>query len=412
MIFLSHDHVKDYITEDYSRARILIRHNITSTGQLEELIASLQEFLDNEIDPGLRAQITGDSLLSLSATHAMIEGQLQSILLLLLFFILIISFLFTDLRVGMLAAIPNVFPVIVLFGVMGYADIPLNIGTTMAAAIAIGIAVDDTMHFMLRYNQELKTTRHPSLAMYTTLHEEAMPVLSTSIALIAGFLVFSQSGFVPVAQFGILSALVIATAVIADFVITPLVISALRLVTLWDLLSSRLQQQVIPHSPLFRGMRPWQIRRFVLSSALIEYAPGEYVFRQDDESNELYVVMSGVVKVSMPGEADGGEMTVNEFGSGEIFGDIAMLAGEHRKTDAVALTHTTVLVMSREAITSTTLFHPFISSRLFYNLAHDISRRWVEFVLRVKTREDALARHEEGEGDEETSGTTSRTDQA
>ena len=402
MIFLSHENVKDYVTEDYSRARILVRHNIASTEQLDELIDSLQEFIATEIDPGLRMQITGDSVLSLSATHAMIKGQLQSIFLLLLFFVLIISLLFTDVRVGLLAAIPNMFPVIVLFGVMGYAEIPLNIGTTMAAAIAIGIAVDDTMHFMLRYNQELKTTKHQSLAMYTTLHEEAMPVLSTSIALIAGFLVFSLSEFVPVVQFGILSALVIASALIADFVITPLVISAVRLVTLWDLLSSRMQQQVIPKSPLFRGMRPWQIRRFVLSSTLIEYAPGDYVYHQHDDSSELYLVMSGVVKVTVPG-TDGSvsKMTVNEFGSGEIFGDIAMLAGEQRKTNAVALTDTTVLVMSREAINSTTLFHPFISSRLFYNLSRDISRRWVEFVMRVKTGGDTLAQNEEVRGDED-----------
>ena len=402
MIFLSHENVKDYVTEDYSRARILVRHNIASTEQLDELINSLQDFIATEIDPGLRMQVTGDSVLSLSATHAMIKGQLQSILLLLLFFALIISLLFTDFRVGLLAAIPNIFPVIVLFGVMGYAEIPLNIGTTMAAAIAIGIAVDDTMHFMLRYNQELKTTKHQSLAMYTTLHEEAMPVLSTSIALIAGFLIFSLSEFVPVAQFGILSALVIASALIADFVITPLVISALRLVTLWDLLSSRMQQQVIPKSPLFRGMRPWQIRRFVLSSTLIEYAPGDYVYHQHDESSELYLVMSGVVKVTVPGTDDSvSKMTVNEFGSGEIFGDIAMLAGEQRKTNAVALTDTTVLVMSREAINSTTLFHPFISSRLFYNLSRDISRRWVEFVMRVKTGGDTLAQNEEVRGDED-----------
>ena len=67
--------------------------------------------------------------------------------------------------IGLLAAAPNIFPVILLFGLMGYAGIPLNVGTAMTAAIAIGIAVDDTLHFMLRYNQELRTSKSQTLAM-------------------------------------------------------------------------------------------------------------------------------------------------------------------------------------------------------------------------------------------------------
>ena len=197
---------------------------------------------------------------------------MQSVLLILTFFIVIITFMFTDLRVGLIAALPNMFPVVILFGVMGYAGDPLNIGTTMAAAIAIGIAVDDTLHFMLRYNQELRTSQSHTRAMQNTIYEEALPVVSTSIALTVGFLVFVLSDFAPVAQFGLLSAVVISTALLADFVITPLAISSLRLVTLWDLLSSRVRQQVIPRSPLFRDMRPWQIRKFVLSSTLLEFS--------------------------------------------------------------------------------------------------------------------------------------------
>ncbi|MCB1728598.1 MAG: cyclic nucleotide-binding protein, partial [Gammaproteobacteria bacterium] len=116
-----------------------------------------------------------------------------------------------------------------------------------------------------------RTSKSQALAMQKTIYEEALPVVSTSVALTVGFLVFAQSDFTPVAQFGLLSALVISTALVADFVITPLAMSLLRLVTLWDLLSSRLRHQIIPRSPLFRGMRPWQIRKFVLSSTLLEF---------------------------------------------------------------------------------------------------------------------------------------------
>ncbi len=393
MLFLDYERVRGYITEDYSQTRILVRHSIATTEQLESMLKTIRRFLDENLDDGLRARITGDSVLTLSATNSMIFGQLQSVLLILTFFILIISFIFTDLRVGLIAAAPNIFPVIILFGVLGYAEIPLNIGTTMAAAIAIGIAVDDTLHFLLRYNQELRSSKSQSLAMERTIYEEALPVVSTSIALTVGFLVFSQSSFAPVAQFGMLSALVISTALLADFVITPLAISSLRLVTLWDLLSNRVRNQVIPRSPLFRDMRPWQIRRFVLSSTLLEFRPGEHVYRRDDESTALYLVMKGVVEITVP-RKDGGEgkdPIVDQFGSGQIFGDVALLADERRKTDAVALTPTTLMVLSREAIANVTLFHPFIASRLFLNLARDVSCRWVAFILRVRSAKNDLS---------------------
>jgi len=391
MIFLDYEHVKGYVSDDYATARILVRHNISSTKDLQAFVDKLTGFVDSELDPGLKARITGDSVLTLSATRAMIDGQLQSILLLFGFVILLVSVLFTDFKVGFLAALPNAFPVVVLFGFMGFADIPLNIGTTMAAAIAIGLAVDDTMHFLLRYNQELKTSKSQSRAMHLTIYSEALPVVSTSVALTAGFLVFAMSDFEPVAQFGILSALVMITALVADFVVTPLAMSSLRLVTLWDLLSSRMRQQVIPKSPLFRGMRPWQIRRFILSSTVLDYKAGDYVFRRNDRSNELYLVMKGVVEVSVAKEGrKGGRMVIDQFGSGELFGDVALLAKVPRHADAVALVSTSILVLTRDALRNTTFLHPLLGSKLCLNLAVDISKRWVRLIERTQEAEESL----------------------
>lgn len=390
MLFLDHARVSAYVTGDYSHTRIVVRHAITAEAQLAALFGRIRAYIDSELDRGLRARLTGDSVLSISATRGMIDGQLKSILLIVTFFVLLISFIFTDLRVGLLAALPNVFPVVVLFGFMGYAEIPLNVGTTMAAAIAIGIAVDDTLHLMLRYNLEMRHSKSQTRAMQNALREEALPVFSTSLALITGFLVFAQSEFGPVAQFGLLSALVILVALFADFIITPLTMASLRLVTLWDLLSSRMRRQVIPNSPMFRGMRPWQIRKFVLSSTLLDFAPGAYVYRVGDDSQAMYLVIKGVVEITVPPRTpEGRAAVVDEFGSGQVFGDVAMLAEERRKTNAVALTHTTLMVLSRESIINVTNFHPFTASRLFLNLARDVSCRWVRFIVRVRTAQDS-----------------------
>jgi hypothetical protein len=344
----------------------------------------LEGFVETQVDAGLSARITGDPVLTLSSTRAMINGQLQSILLLIAIVILIIAVLFTDIKVGLLAALPNVFPLLVLFGFMGYAGVPLNIGTAMAAAIAIGLAVDDTMHFLLRYNLELKTSRSQLKAMEATIQGEVLPVIATTIALTSGFLVFSFSDFEPVAQFGLLSALVMVAALVADFVLTPILMSVLRLVTLWDLLSSRLRQQIIPRSPLFKGMRPWQIRRYVLSSSVLEFDAGEAVFTQGDGSHELYLVMSGMVEVSVAIKGGAERRVIDQFESGDLFGDIAMLAGVPRHADAVAQVRTRLLVLSDDALRKAAALNPFLGSRLCINLATDISKRWVRLVQRAQ----------------------------
>lgn len=398
MIFLDQDRVSAYVSDDYSQARIVVRHSIADTDKLQSLLAKIRDHLDTSLDRGLSARLTGDSVLSLSATRSMVFGQLKSVLLILGLFVVIIAFLFTDVRVGLLAALPNAFPIVILFGVMGYAGIPLNIGTAMAAAVAIGIAVDDTLHFMLRYNQKLRGSRDQQHAMQETLYEEALPVVSTSVALICGFLVFTQSGFQPVAQFGLLGALVIGTALLADFVITPMVIASLRLVTLWELLSPEARQRVIPQSALFRDMRPWQIRRFVASSALLEFAPDEAVYLKNDQSDALYLVMSGEIEVRLPqADPSAPAAVVDRFGPGQVFGDVALLAGEPRRTNAIATEPTTLLLLTREAVNNVTFLHPFIASRLFLNLARDVSCRWATFIMRVRRADSDLVERESDE---------------
>ncbi len=141
------------------------------------------------------------------------------------------------------------------------------------------------------------------------------------------------------------------------------------------MLSSHLRQQVIPKSVLFKGMKPWQIRRFILSSTVLDFSAGQAVFCRGDESNELYLVMSGAVEVVVPGGKGGTEdLVVDQFGAGEVFGDVAVLVNQSRLTNAIAIVPTSLLVVHRDALQNTTFLHPIIAGRLFLNLATDVSR--------------------------------------
>jgi CRP-like cAMP-binding protein len=110
----------------------------------------------------------------------------------------------------------------------------------------------------------------------------------------------------------------------------------------------------------------------------------------------MFLVMKGVVEITVPRrDPNSRDPVVDQFGSGQIFGDVAVLADEPRKTNAVALTETTLMVLTREAIANVTHFHPFIASRLFLNLARDVSCRWVAFIVRVRSPHGDLNEREE-----------------
>ncbi|MCB1864181.1 MAG: MMPL family transporter [Chromatiales bacterium] len=383
MLFLDYSHVRGYVSEDYSSARVLIRHRLTDERELRAFLRDIAAYLGTELDRGLDWHITGPSVLSLSSTHAMIRGQLQSVGVLLAAIVFMMALMFADIRVGLIAALPNLFPVIVLFGAMGWFDIPLNIGTTMAAAITIGIAVDGTMHLMLRYNERLKTQGDFARAIHTTIQSEALPMIATSAALVAGFLVFTQSEFLPVRQFGILSALAISVALVANFVVLPLAIASLRVVTLWDLLSVPEIKEVIRSSVAFKGLSDWQIRRFIASGAIRRQRAGDMVYAVGDSSDAMYLVLEGAFESRLPvGE---GEQVVARFGPGDLLGEIALLANEPRHARAVAVADSRLLALTRDSIENNRRWHPYFTSQLFVNLAETASRRLLRLIDREYT---------------------------
>ena len=124
---------------------------------------------------------------------------------------------------------PNLIPIVLNFGLMGYLGVPLNPGTAMVAAIAIGVAVDDTIHLMTRFGTESKRHVDEVDAVRATVRGEAVPIVSTSIALALGFGALSLSNFSIVAQFGLLAATTMIYAAVADLLIMPILLKHLRL---------------------------------------------------------------------------------------------------------------------------------------------------------------------------------------
>ncbi|MEW8323201.1 MAG: MMPL family transporter [Candidatus Thiodiazotropha taylori] len=225
MALLGHASAKSFVSPDYSRARILVRHSISSSKQLNQAIENVRGFVSNTIDPRLNIEVTGESYLNSQAIDYMADGQLRSLLLMLGVIFIIIALTLINVRVGLVAVVVNVFPIAILFGVMGYFHIALDTGTIMVAAIALGIGVDHTMHFVVRYQRLINEGTPHIKSVMQVIRNESVPIVSTAVALAMGFTTLALSSFPPIALFGLLSAMVMLLSLIATFVITPLLLS-------------------------------------------------------------------------------------------------------------------------------------------------------------------------------------------
>ncbi len=225
-LFMGDEDPKSYVSFDWSEINIIVRHNISSSDRLNTLVGQIYDDMDETLDPYLKYQITGKKVLINKAANTIARSQVQGIGLLLVAILIIMTILFTDIKAGLLSLIPNMFPVAIFMGIMGLFQIPLNIGTCMVAAIAIGISVDDTIHFMARYNKEMRNYPDKRQAIKVVLDSEIQPVVSTSFALMLGFGILMFANLTPILYFGLLSAIVMACALIADLLVTPILLTS------------------------------------------------------------------------------------------------------------------------------------------------------------------------------------------
>ncbi len=154
LLFFSDEAVERYVSPDFSQASIRVRHNITSSYELKASLNELRSDIESTVGETLSFQFTGKPVLYARATDQLAQDQAYSVSLILVFIFIILSILFVRIKAGLLALIPNSIPILFLFGTMGWVGIPLNMGTSLIAVCAIGIAVDDTIHLFTRYYKQ------------------------------------------------------------------------------------------------------------------------------------------------------------------------------------------------------------------------------------------------------------------
>jgi CRP-like cAMP-binding protein len=374
LLLLEGRELDQFVDFDASGANIVVRHNLTGSGAISQLRRAIEGYVAREFPSSLVARPTGEAILTNNAVDFLAVNELQSLSLTFVVIGLIHAALFMSLRAGFLSMIPNVVPVMTVYGLMGLVGIPLNISTALVATIAIGITVDDTVHHMVTYNRQLAEHHDQKIAMFNTLRAQGRPIIYVSLALIAGFLPLLTSNLASTVQFGALAVFVMCMAMVSELTLTPVLMYSTRLVSLWDLLVLKMSPELVRRAPLFDGLSAWEARKAVLLGRLRRVSAGTVVVRKGDLGTEMYMVVAGRVRV-FDRHSDGREEALATLAPGAIFGEMALVTGEARSAHVVAATDAELLCLDFAALERIRRRFPYTGAKLFRNLARVLAER-------------------------------------
>lgn len=361
------------INKDFSRTHILVRTTLARSSEITALVKKIEQLAAGLFPPELHAHPTGNLILMTRTASDLVSGQVSSLAMATGVIFAVMALMFLSVRVGLIAMIPNFVPVIIFFGLMGLTGAPLNLGTSIIASIVLGIVTDDTIHLMSRLSAEIKASADQNAAMLRTFSSVGKPALYNSALLFFGFASLATSTFVPLQQFGILSAITILAAILTELALFPALLATTRIITLWDLLAVKLGKDPHKTIPLFADLRPSQARLVALLAGLESYPPGEAVVRQGEMGDQMYVIIDGRAQVVV--EAGGERRHVRDFGRGDVFGEMGLIRSHERTADVVAEGPLEVMTVDQRALARVQRRYPRTAAQIFLNLSKILSDR-------------------------------------
>jgi predicted RND superfamily exporter protein len=210
---------------DSTRQRTRISANMADVGskRLEELLIDIDSQSAKIFDTAsYRVELTGSSVTFLEGTSFIINGLKESIMWAFLLIALCMLYLFRSIRILICSLIPNVIPLIITAGVMGWMGVRIKPSTVLVFSVALGIAIDITIRFLVNYKQELRgKSVSPTQVVIDTIHKTGISIIYTSLVLIAGFVIFCFSGFGGTQALGWLTSLTLVMATFTNLVFLP-----------------------------------------------------------------------------------------------------------------------------------------------------------------------------------------------
>ncbi|MEE3034666.1 MAG: MMPL family transporter [Bacteroidota bacterium] len=222
--------ISNYVDSTGQNARITTFLMDVETKRIELIEKDLKKEIDQIFDKDrYNVILTGKALLYLKGTHYLIKNLFISLSLAILLIAMFMAYLFRSYKVIIISLIPNLLPLIVTAGVMGFTGIPLKPSTILVFSVAFGISVDNTIHFLAKYRQELiENNWKINSAVYSSLREAGVSMLYTSIVLFFGFAIFMISSFGGTVALGGLVSVTLLFAMLANLILLPSLLISLE----------------------------------------------------------------------------------------------------------------------------------------------------------------------------------------
>ena len=219
-----------YLTVDHRHANVIVRTGEVGSAAIRRLSDELESAIAAAgLPPDVEGGVTGNAILLAHSADGIARGQPLSVGLAVVGIFLLIALGLRSPGLGVLAMIPNVIPVLVFFGLLGLGAAPLSLPTSLIGCVALGIAIDDTVHFMVRYRAERIAGATPEEASLRCGLRVGRPIAISSIMLFLGFLVITASQFATLREFGLLSAVTIAICLVTDLILLPALLIRARI---------------------------------------------------------------------------------------------------------------------------------------------------------------------------------------
>lgn len=219
------DDLEDVTDSQFQIARFSLLAPFTDSILYKDYVEGIFDYL-TDLFPDHKISLTGHIALFIKITKNFITSMAKSYVIALILITILMILMVGKIRIGLLSMAANVVPIVIVFGIMGYMTIPLDMSTILVGSIVLGIVVDDTIHFLHHFRRAYEKTKQVKIedveqAVFETLNTTGRALVITSLVLCGGFFIYTTSFLVCNVRFGLLTGCAVLFALAADFFLIP-----------------------------------------------------------------------------------------------------------------------------------------------------------------------------------------------